>query len=297
VNETLNVGATPRHTGLRPRTSRPGQARFATLPQAGIDILPRDKWLPLDLSRADPSPMDQDGRNACASFAAVQAFHLARQAAGLPFHILSPGSLYARVNGGSDQGSSLEDNLQELLDRGVSTAAAVPILAWRMRDLPTNWQTEAANNKITEAWDCPTFDALATALTRGDPVAFGINVGNSFEPAADGWIPYHRGSAGHGLAGEALCCKPKPGTRWATIPATAPEHLDALPEAIAQDAVHWGIRTPNSWADWGLLDSRGKRYGIIPEAYFTTSPFNDGWAIRVVTQTQSVRQQKELAHA
>lgn len=284
---TILVEGTQRHTGLNPRTSTPGQARFPTLPQTGIPILPREKWIPLDLSRHDPTPMDQNGRNACASFAAVQAFQLARDAAGLPFRRLSPGSLYCRVNGGQDQGSTLEANLHELIERGVCTTSSVPALAWQTRDLPTNWQDEALRFKITEAWDCPTFDALATALTLGYPVAFGITVPTGFRPDPTGWIPYRRGSAGHGMAGEALSCKPKSGTQWANIPPDRPDYLDALTDAIAQDAVDWGIRTPNSWNDWGVLDSQGKRYGIIPEAYFTRSPFDDGWALRVVTQTMA----------
>jgi hypothetical protein len=241
----------------------------------------------LDLSIRNPGDMDQNGRNACASFAAGQTFDLACVAAGLPFRRHSPGSLYARVNGGQDQGSTLEDNLLELLTRGVNLASSVDVLAYRMRDLPKGWETEASLYKITEAWDCPTFDALATALTRGDPTAFGIAIGNTFEPAPNGWIPYQRGSAGHGLAGEALCCKPKKGTPWEGIPQSSTESIPALFDAIRNNAVEWGIRTPNSWKNWGIPDSRGKRYGIIPEAYFTSSPFDDGWAIRVVTQTMA----------
>lgn len=282
----IRIHGALRHTGLKPRRTAPGQSRFPTLKAAQIKVLPRDQWRPIDMSRKNPGEVDQDGRNACASAAAVEALHLARAAAGLPFVRLSQGSLYARVCGGQDDGSTLEDNLAELTDRGICLASTVDPLIYRLADLPNNWTTEAANYRITEAWDCPDFPSLATAQTNGDPTVFGIMVGNNFEPNNEGWINFEKGNGGHGLCGEGLYARPLRGTRAYTIPEHHPEFFAAILEAIRSDDVSWAIRTPNTWKGWGIQDKRGKRFGYVPEAYFTRTPFTDGWAIRVVTQVR-----------
>lgn len=289
MSEPVKIGQTIRHLGLLPRRTRPGYSQFPTLDAAQIPLLTRDQWRPTDLSRFAQQPKYQNGRNACASFGAIQAFERARDQAGLPYLALSPGSLYARVCGGRDAGSTLEDNLAELRDRGVCTENTVNPLTYLLRDLPANWTEEARCYRLTEAWDCPDFASQATALTLGQTTLFGILVGSAFNPASDGWIPYQRANGGHALCGEGLCAKPHRGTRAHAIPEDHPEHQDALLEAIANDAVAWGIRTPNSWQGWGIPDRHGRRFGIVPEAYFTRTPFTDGWSIRVVTHTRQPR--------
>jgi len=282
----IKVGGFLRPSGYIPRARQVGPPRFALLADR-ITILPRDQWRPIDLSRDNPEDMAQRRSN-CTSFATIQTYHIARKQSGLPFIEFSPGSLYPRVNGGADQGSTLLDNLIALIDGGICPSKDVPDLdAWRIRDLPANWKSIAKNYRATEAWDCPDFAAQATCLTRGDPTIFGILVGNAFEPGRDGWIPYERAADGHAMCGQGLVCRPQCGTRWATIPTLNAEYHIALLEAITQNAVDWGIKTPNSWNNWGIPDARGHHYGIVPETYFTSSPFDDGWGLRVVTQAES----------
>jgi len=222
-----------------------------------IKLIPRKDWAEVDLSHFVAEIMDQDGQGACNAFASVQALHVLRSIAGLPYVKLSPGNLYGRINGGRDAGSVLSDAIKTLEDEGVCTAATVPELQWRQRNWPPTWNEEAKKFRILEAWDCPSFDHLATAILLGFPVNLGILVGNNFNPGSDGWVPDYRGGGG----GHAMC---------------------GIGLAFSRERNTWGIKVANSWGRrWGAGG-----FGIVPESYFKRTPFTDGWAIRGVVDPQ-----------
>lgn len=212
-------------------------------------LVPRQQWAPIDFHHLVPKILDQDGQGACNAFASVQALHVIRQQAGLPFVELSAGNLYGRINGGRDAGSVLADALQELQRNGVCKAATVPHLSWRQRTWPDDWRAEARRFRILEAYDCPTFDHIASALLAGFPVNVGILVGRNFAPDSDdGWVPDYRGGGG----GHALCAV-----------------------GLARKANRWGVMVANSWGqDWGQAG-----FAIVPESYFSRTPFADAWAV------------------
>ena len=239
--------------GCLPRVAKPGEVFPVFGQQADrpdVRIIPRSQWQPIDFSHLVPKILDQDGQGACNAFASVQALHVLRNAAGLPFVELSAGNLYGRINGGVDRGSVISDAIMELEKNGVCPASIVPQLEWRPSRWPSSWRSEAKKFRVLEAWDCPTFDHLASAIQLGFPVNLGVLVGNNFRPDSTGWVPDYRcGGGGHAMCGLGLVFDQKRG---------------------------WGIKVANSWGtSWGL-----NGFAVIPESYFKSSPFTDAWAVR-----------------
>jgi hypothetical protein len=164
---------------------------------------------------------------------------------------LSPGCLYGRINGGVDAGSMMGDALAELMQRGTPTEKTIGPLEWHPRRWPANWEAEAKKFCILEAYDCPTFDEIATVIQKGFLVDYGIMIGRRFEVGSDGWVYDQSGSGG----GHAMCGV-----------------------GLAYKNGKWGIETANSWDySWG-----DKGFAVVPESYFDGT-FNDAWAVRSVT--------------
>lgn len=246
----INIGGEVRYLGCLPRTAEIGSIYPVFGERPGGRLIPRNQWQPCDHSHLVQKILDQDAQGACTAFASVQALMCLRAEAGLPFVELSAGNLYGRINGGRDEGSTLADAIQTLEQQGVCKASTIGHLQWRKNTWPPGWQEEARRFRVLEAWDCPSFDHLASALQLGFFVNLGILVGGNFEPDSDGWIPDRRGGgSGHAMCGVGLAQHPRTG--------------------------RWGIKVANSWGeDWGL---RG--FGIVPESYFR-GVFTDGWAVR-----------------
>jgi hypothetical protein len=249
------IAGTERILGCLPRTIPPGTVYpvFGERPTARL--IPRAEWIPCDWSHFITRVLDQDGTGACNAFASVQAIHMLRAAAGLPYVELSAGNLYGRINGGRDAGSTLVDAIRELERRGVCRAALVGQLEWQPWRWPKNWQEDAIRFRVLEAWDCPTFDHIASAVQLGFGVNIGILIGTNFEPGTDGWVPDRKGRAG----GHAMCAV-----------------------GLERKGDVWGIKVVNSWGEkWGR-----KGYAIIPESYFRDVVWTDGWAVRVVVDPE-----------
>lgn len=247
----IDIAGRPRPLGCLPRTAAPGSLWPLFDQRPGARLIPREQWQPVDLSHLVPQILDQDGQGACNAFASVQALMVLRAQAGLEHVELSAGNLYGRINGGRDQGSMLADAIRALEVEGVCTAATVPQLAWRPATWPSTWREEARRFRVLEAWDCPSFDHLASAIQFGFAVNLGVLVGSNFETDSDGWVPDRRGGGGgHAMCGVGLAKHPRSG--------------------------RWGIKVANSWGEgWGQGG-----FGILPESYFASSPWTDGWAVR-----------------
>ncbi|HOB43670.1 MAG TPA: C1 family peptidase [Bacillota bacterium] len=260
MSNTVVIDGRECHLGCLPRLLHPGAAYpiLGSDPaRPNITVIPREQWAEVDFSHLVAEILDQDGTNACNAFAAVQTLHVLRAEAGLPYVRLSPGNLYGRINGGVDGGSYLSDAIKELEKDGVCTAQTVPELEWRPRRWPVGWQTEAKKFRILEAWDCPTFEHLASALLLGFPVNLGVFVGRNFSPQSDGWLPdYRGGGGGHAMCGVGLCYHSQRKT--------------------------WGIKVANSWGTWWGQDG----FGVVPESYFRTGAFADAWAVRGIVDPQ-----------
>ena len=228
-----------------------GWKEFGSEPK--VPLIPRNEWKPVDLSAFLPDVKDQDGVGACNAFATVTAVEACRQQQGLPYRRLSPGYLYGNINGQRDDGSLLEDGLEWMTSKGTCLASTVPELAWKRSQWPAKAATEASDFVVLEAYVCPGFDAMASALQQGFFIVEGLAWYDNFTPDADGWLPARgRGNwGGHALAGYGLV---KRGSTW-------------------------GIATRNSWGEtWGK-----KGDCVIPEPLFDNK-IGGFWAVRSVKQ-------------
>lgn len=172
---------------------------------------------------------------------------------GLPFVELSPADLYMRINGGSDNGSTLEDGIREAM-KGIGTSATTPKI-WK-RGTPAASPAERAKYRVTEVWLCPTFMHCLSATLCNFRLITGILWYDNFKPDGDGWLPV-RGSGrpgGHAIKGY---------------------------RGMMSKSGAFGIAHCNSWSEnYGV---KGRM--IIPETLYGTS-IGGWWAIRQTVQEQ-----------
>jgi hypothetical protein len=246
----------PRALGAKLEKPKLKWVKFGETPKT--PLIPRDRWKPVDLSAYLPPVYDQDGVGQCASSSACTVLEAARAQAGLPYVRFSAGDLYARVNGGRDNGSMPEENLTELLERGALPVSAANPNVWNGRRAATDAASVAARrpNRAAEAYLCDSFDSMASALQQGFLIQEAIWWHDGDKVDAEGWLPARGsgGRGGHALAGYGL----------------------------TQRAGAWGIQTRNSWgATFGVGGNC-----VIPESRFSWE-FGAVWAVRAVVQSPS----------
>lgn len=211
-------------------------------------LIPRSQWKPVNLRRFAPPTKDQNGVGACNAFSTVNLIEGCRAMHSLKPITLHPGYLYGNINGGRDQGSLLEDALDWVLRKGVPRFDGTgKQYDWRLH---SGRDEDAACFRVREAFLCPTFDHLASAIQQGFLLSLGVMWANSDTPDADGWLPRtYRGQAGgHAIAGFEL----------------------------AERGGVWGLGFENSWgARWGRNGG-----AILPESRFSVGSVGGWWAIR-----------------
>lgn len=221
---------------------------------ANVPLIPRAQWREINLGNYLPPVHDQDGRGQCNPSATCTAAEFARYLAGMSYVYLSAGDLYSQINGGHDDGSLLEDGLATMMKSGVATATSVPYI-WDGRTHNTAAVlAERKNYVVVEAYECPDFDSIASALQQGFVIIEGILWYDNYNPDRDGWLPIAQQGrpGGHALCGFGL----------------------------AKRGNTWGIWTRNSWGtSWGLGGNC-----VIPESAFGKG-IGGFWAIRSMVRT------------
>lgn len=204
-----------------------------------------------------PAPHDQNGIGQCNPEATVTAQEFARASTGLEHIDLSAADLYDRINGGSDRGSLLEDALEEMTARGVGTAATSGKLWKRGIWKGAAPAEERMRFRVSEAYLCPTFDHLYSAVLGGFAVISGIPWFDNFDPDNEAWLPLSGSGnyGGHAVFG----CKP-------------------TMRAFGSRTVY-GIWHMNSWgARWGGFGG----WCVFGESIYR-GPIGGWWAVRAVT--------------
>jgi len=209
-----------RFAGCLPRKSKPGE--WCPMASDRIEIVPESQWAELakniTLRPRVRAIKDQNGFGACASYASVLAVEIAREIAGYPYVELNPLPLYALVNGGRDAGSSIDENLRVIMERGVIPAELWPESnGWRKRPPQELWDA-AQEFRIEEFYDISSKAEFVSALLRGFAVVFGAKghalcsvaykdthpeVGNSWnttwgDQGFGKWVPWNGINWGYG---------------------------------------------------------------------------------------------------
>lgn len=205
-----------------------------------------------------PPTHDQDGVGQCNADATTACAEYQRAVQGLPYKQLSAADLYHRINGGADNGSLLEDALEEMVLRGVGLASTCGTLWKRGMKLAT--AEERAGFQFFEVYQCPTFRHFASSIIAGFCGNSGILWYDNFDPDGDGWLP----ARGTGAPGG---------------------HSTMVYKVLMDRSSKLGLASLNSWGTrWGVL---GGKMVIRQESYQTKEV--GGWfAVRGIVDEGGV---------
>jgi hypothetical protein len=125
---------------------------------ATVPMVPKSEWVDGETLRVyQRETVDQNGYPKCCLSAAKSAMQLAMVRDGRPFVSLDDQKPWKDLSGGRG-GVALDDALAYAMDKGF------PRLDGK------------GTVKIAEAWDCPSVEALASALQRGAICTYGAQV-------------------------------------------------------------------------------------------------------------------------
>jgi len=239
---------------------------YGSTPQA--PLIAETEWKRLiDLMGNDyehphlPYVHDQNGVGQCNCDAGTAAIESERIAQGLEPVILSAADLYDRINGGSDNGSTLEDALDKLMNEGVGTKEDCGTTLWKRGFKPAT-SSQRARFKITQAYLCPTYNHCMSAVMSGFKLVSGIWWYDSYSSPGDGgWLPSPGGRrGGHAVFGY------KPRYR------------------MIGNQIQYGIAHQNSWkVTWGI----GGRC-VFPLSVYQQGGIGGWYAVKGVTDEGGV---------
>jgi len=144
-----------------------------------IDVIPESEW-PSFISEENYfvkddvfKILDQDGVGSCASESWTQSLMIVRAIQGLPPIVFNPWTLYRLVNGGSDSGSTLDDNIEVGSRTGV-----IPMDLWGREkgwraDPDAAAKAEAKKYRGLEWFEIRSKGEFGTALIKHWPVYYG----------------------------------------------------------------------------------------------------------------------------
>jgi hypothetical protein len=165
-----------------------------------IEAVTDTSWVKAEEAFGDKWIKDQDGRGACAGYAAASALERAREYRGLEYVELSGDAIYAAVNGGRDQGSGLENNMKWLRDNGIPPASEVPRWEYRKSKIPAKAYQEGKRFKGFECFALNSELELASAIVAGFACVIAVHAGNG-GLSADSLIQWSNGAGNH-----SVCC-------------------------------------------------------------------------------------------
>jgi hypothetical protein len=179
ANPKFDWAASDFKAGCLPRKSKPG----AVCPMAAdrIKIVPSGDWdavaaeLGDDLRRDVPIVLDQNGYGSCATESTAGSLMLSRAVQGLDFVQLNPLFIYHTTSGGSDQGSSIDENLAFVRENGIAPESVWPFSKGFKAKPSAEAVEAAAAYKIEEFYDVANLNEFVSALLTGFCVVFGSN--------------------------------------------------------------------------------------------------------------------------
>lgn len=123
---------------------------------------------------------NQGSRGSCQGYASAKALERARVLAGMSHVPLSGEYLYARCNGGQDNGSTLAAGMREIQGHGVAPESMVRWQTYLWNQMPQEARAAAPRFKADECYAVDTPDELASGLALGFVGVVAVHVGGSY---------------------------------------------------------------------------------------------------------------------
>ena len=167
--------------------------KFSSMPQAQSNFELRET----DLSWQSNRIMDQGSTSSCVGHGAVAGMEISWKQGGNEAKKFSPFFTYALINGGSDNGAMVSDALKALQKYGACPIEVMPKGIMYERQLPKVTYEDAKRFRISQAYQCDSYDEVCQAINLGFPVPLGIYVGDNFSDVdSEGISPLPRGGGG-----------------------------------------------------------------------------------------------------
>lgn len=163
-------------TGCNPRRSIYGDV-CKLLADDRIDVIPQDQWESLIATQHAHEYvaviLDQGSVGSCATESTTGTVMLDRKARGLEHVLLNPWFIYNSTSGGSDSGSSIDENLVFARERGIAPESVWPRSKGWQATPSAEAYTAALDYQIKEFYDLGSIQEVGSALLQGFPVVFG----------------------------------------------------------------------------------------------------------------------------
>lgn len=177
--------ATEGFKGCLPRISKVGDGLFPVLGEPGtpplVDPSEWEKWRETSFAPHVWHKITQAKQNSCTGCACAGVMITSREARDLPRIIFSQASIYGFEDSDltprrRDNGMNIDVALQILQNVGICSVDIIEQYDWAgygRGTWPDDWKEHAKQNRIVEAWDCPTGEHIVSAVMRGFPVVYG----------------------------------------------------------------------------------------------------------------------------
>jgi hypothetical protein len=149
---------------------------------ASFDVIPERDWIETSVDDwAQKIPVWNQGQHgACVGHGSATAFTFAWLISGQAYHEFSPTSIYARINGGRDQGAQVGDGLLCLKKYGAALMSQFGEDKIWEQQLTADVRKTATRFRVVEAYKINDWTEMGTALMKGFMVVSGLAVGDNF---------------------------------------------------------------------------------------------------------------------
>jgi len=174
--------------GVLPRRTRFGQLEGVPVFSDAVPTIAVSDWPDVlaDKNKPECSSLiwnvyDQDGVGSCASEGINKGNETIRKACGREDVQFNPLFVYHTVSGGYDGGSSLDDNVSFVMEKGCCPESVYPRSKGFRATPPDSAYEAALNYRVTEIFDIDTSSStqfhleFGSALLQGFPVYFGYS--------------------------------------------------------------------------------------------------------------------------
>lgn len=183
-------------------TSPEQRGKFKSIREA-IPIIPESDWREIDgwSQFGDEYVLDQKSHGSCVGYSAAGSMMQARALAGQKtYQKLSGAYVYSYINGGGDNGASIGDALEAMMEHGVCLDSEANWDAIYPSRIPATARTTAQRFLLEEGYRVDSFEEAMSAVQCGFVVAHAVMVGGSFDGLdSESVIGFDHGPGNHAI--------------------------------------------------------------------------------------------------